>query len=567
MKLPPIFTPQRRIKFIWLSVNGLLQAVMAISFAMLVKDAFDNYINNTNTPFSLLDTGVPFILISLVTAWLKYKERSGAEALGQDYVHELRNRMFSRLCKTDLRQMDHHGRGDIILRFASDLTAIRQWISLGLARMLVAGVTLLAAITALCFINLTLALVVGAVLLVNISLSGIIGHRLQHSFREARRSRSYLANNLTEKITSLTTVKISGQRRREKKRIDQQSQRLVTAMVARAKAIGLHRAITEGSLLIATSMVLLIGIVLTKNDGDTSPGTVVAAMSIVAILTQPLQYIGRLYEYWHGANIAYEKLERFLVKTGSPRRERPQEIGSGLIALKGLKDFHGNPQPNLIIKPGKKIVILGKNGAGKSSLLAEISGLMPPDNGLITLDGFNVVKLHERFLKSTIGMVSPELPLLKGSIRKNICYRWPSAPETEIQRVIECCGLSTLISQLSDGLDSRVIESGSNFSLGEQQRLGLARGLLGSPQILLLDEADSFLDGDARALFTDIIRDYSGTIIMATHNVDHILLADEIWVMKDGGINWHGSPDDFSISQLNVQSEDTVNNTGSVSHG
>jgi len=560
MRLPPIFSPKRRIKFIWLSLNGALQAVMAISFSLLVKNIFDHHLENDDLPFLFWTSAAPFIAISLITAWLKYKERSDAEALGQDYVHELRNRMFSRLCKTELRQLDYHGRGDIILRFASDLTAIRQWISLGLARILVAGITLIMAVTALCFINLTLALIVGTVLILNALFSFYLGQRLQHSFREARRSRSYLANNLTEKISSITTVKVSGQRRREKKRVEQQSLRLVSAMVERAKAIGMHRAITEASLLIATSLVLLVGILLSKNGaGDTSVGTVVAAMTIVALLTQPLRNIGRVYEYWHGATIAREKLTRFLVKTGTPRRERPKEIGLGVIALKKLRDFNGERLPNLTVKPGRKIVILGKNGAGKSSLLAQISGLMPAATGEITLDKFNVTKLHESFLRKTIGMVSPELPLLKGTVRKNICYRNPSATEVEIQKVIEECGLSVIIDQLPKGLDSRITEGGSNLSLGEQQRICLARALLGSPQILLLDEADSFLDGESRELFTTIVRNYAGTIIMATHNVDHILLADEIWLIKEGGISWNGPRDDFSIKQLEQSLENSVN--------
>ncbi len=561
MKLPPIFSPQRKIKFIWLGLNGALQAAMAISFAILVKNIFDHYIRANDMPFLFWQSAVPFIAIALITSWLKYKERTDAEALGQDYVHELRNRMFSRLCRTELRQLDHQRRGDIILRFASDLTAIKQWISLGLARMIVAGITLITAITALCFINLTLALTVGSVLLVNALLSGFLGHRLQHSFREARRSRSYLANNLTEKIASITTVKISGQRQREKNRIKQQSQRLVSAMVTRAQAIGMHRAVTEGSLLIATSLALLVGVMLTKNgDSAISAGTVVAAMIFVALLNQPLRNIGRLYEYWHGATIAYEKLDRFLVKTGAARREHPKDIGAGVITLTNLKDFNGKKFANLTIKPGRKIVILGKNGAGKSSLLAQISGLMRPSSGQVTLDNFNVSKLHERFLKSTIGMVSPELPLLKGSIRKNICYRWPTAPADEIQRVIDCCGLNAMIARHADGLDRRVTEGGSNLSLGEQQRISLARALLGSPQILLLDEADSFLDGKAQELFAAIIQNYAGTIIMATHNVDHILLADQIWLIKNGGISWVGAPDEFSITLLENSAEDSIIN-------
>jgi ABC-type multidrug transport system fused ATPase/permease subunit len=206
MKIPPILNSQRRIKFVWLVLNGFMQSAMTILFSILVKSVFDNFIYENKISPSILNVILFFLGIILVTGWLKYRERSDAEILGQDYVHELRNRMFSRLCRTDLRQLDHHGRGDIILRFASDLTAIRQWVSLGYARLLVAGIIIVFAISALSFINLTLATMIGIVMLITAFLSIYIGKKMENTFREARKSRSSLANNLTEKITSLITV-------------------------------------------------------------------------------------------------------------------------------------------------------------------------------------------------------------------------------------------------------------------------------------------------------------------------------------------------------------------------
>ncbi len=561
MRIPPIFNPQRKIKFLWLVLNGFMQAVMAVSFSILVKSVFDNFLYANKISLSLFSISFFFLVIIIVTAWLKYRERSDAEMLGQDYVHELRKRMFSRLCRTDLRQLDHHGRGDIILRFASDLSAIRQWVSLGYARLLVSGIIIVFALCMLSFINLTLAIMIGIVMLINTLLAIYIGQKMENTFREARRSRSSLANNLTEKITSLITVKASGQRSREKNRISQQSLRVVNSMVARAKAIGIHRAITEGSLLVSSATVLIVGTVLIRN-GSTTPGSVVGAMVFVALLTQPLRNIGRVYEYWHGANIAKEKLEQFLKKVEPSRRERPDKKGKGLLVLSGLQDFSGVANTKKIIPLGKKIVILGNNGAGKSSLLAEIAGLLKPSTGHVTLDDINVLSLHEKYLRTMIGMVSSSLPLIKGTIRKNICYRWPSAPLEEVNQIIEECGLSDFVAQTALGLDHRVTTAGANLSLGQQQKIILARALLGSPKILLLDEADNFLDDESRILFSSIVKNYTGTVIMATHNIDQMMFADEVWLIANGGIKWHGKPVDFSINLLEQQL--TSNTSGEI---
>lgn len=549
MKIPPILNSQRKGVFYWLVLNGFLQAIITISFSMLVKFVFDNFIYNYNNTFTIWNVSLIFLSLIAVFAWLKYKERSDAEALGQLYIHQLRNRMFSRLCRTDLRQLDQYGRGDIILRFASDLTAIRQWISLGYARLLVAGVIIVFVIITLCFINFTLTIIIAIVMMFNVIASLYIGHRMEKEFREARRSRSYLTNNLTEKITSLFTVKVFGQRNREKSRINKQSKRVVDSMVARAKIIGINRAITEISLLLSTSAVLVFGTVLVK-DTSTTAGSVVAAMVVVALLTQPLRNIGRIYEYWHACNIAREKLECFLNKVKPEGREIPEQIGGGLLKLNVLSDFNGKVQPDKIIPFGKKIVILGKNGTGKSSLLANIAGVMRPSNGGVFLDGINVLNLQEKYLRTMIGMASSSLPLIKGTILKNICYRLPSATKEEIKQVIKDCRLESFINQLKNGLDFKVSIDGNNLSDGQKQKIILARALIGTPKILLLDEADSFLDEEASKLVSSIVENYLGTVIMVTHNINQILLADEVWLMSNGAIKWSGKSSDFSMSLL-----------------
>lgn len=550
MKLPPVVAQGRRLKIIQLITNGFFQAIVMVGFTFLIKEVFDGFIYTNDTNISLWKVGSYAVIIITALAWLKYRERSDAESLGQDYVHGLRKQMFSLLCESDLRQLERHGQGDIILRFATDLTALRQWVSLGMARLVVACTIIILSLSAVCFINFSLGVVVGIALLINLLLSFFIGYRLEHTFREARRSRSYLANNLAEKVNSLYTVNVSGQRKREKQRIARQSLRVMNSMVARAKAIGINRGITEGSMMLATTAALIAGAILI-GSGSTTPGAVVAAMTIIALLTQSTRNIGRVYEYWHGARIAREKIESFLDDPVPARKIHPPRLLNSSLILKDIWSPGSNNYDEIAVSPGKKIVVVGDNGAGKSTLLKEIAGVIKPRRGKVLLNNIDVMELHEKYLRNMMGMVSPELPLIRGTIRKNICYRRPSAEPEEIAQAVELSGLKKFLMQFADGIEHRVSRGGKNLSLGQQQTIILARAILGSPEILLLDEADSFLDGEMRRVFTDIVINYSGTVIMATHNLKHITLANEIWVLKNGQLAWQGPPDEFNAATIN----------------
>ncbi len=552
MKLPAVISDRRRQLFVLLITNGFLQALATVGITLLIKSTFDSYLmTNTEPAISLWLTGLGFLSATLMIAWLKYRERLDAEKAGQDYVHELRLKMFSRFCNSDMRELERHGKGAVSLRFATDLSAIRQWISQGLSRLIVAGVNLVIALTALCLINFTLGIIVSLIILGNAALSLATGKKLRYTFSEARRQRSYLANNLNEKVSSMATIKVFGQRQREKNRVRRQSERVMQAMFSRAATIGVLRAITEGSTVLATSMVLIMGALL-MDAGQATPGTVVAALGIVSLLMQPLRHLGRVYEYRLNASVAEEKIRSFLNKRPSTlSRHRKQRLGRGHLKLKQVAFFPGGEDVNLHINPGNTIAILGRNGAGKSTILAQLAGLLKPARGKISLGQNNVCKLKDSAMRESIGMVSHSLPLLKGSIRKNICYRYPDASDEEISRVVSLCGLDALIDSLPEGLDTRLKEGGSNLSQGECQRIALARAMIGNPELLILDEADAFLDENGMALFSSIVQDYPGLVVMATHNVDHVVLCDQIWLVDKGELCWFGPRENLALSGHN----------------
>jgi len=549
VKLPPIISVKRRLLFLRLIGNGFLQALVTVVITLLIKSTFDNYFNAASTPaISLWHMALGFLGATLAISWLKFRERIDSESVGQDYVHELRIKMFAKYCNGDLRKLEQQSKGAIGLRFATDLSALRQWISLGLARLIVAGVNLVIALSVLCYINFILGISVSLIILVSALLSFSTGKKLRYTFVEARRKRSYLANNLNEKVSSLATVKVFGQRQREKNRVRRQSEKLMAAMHDRARAIGLLRAITEGGTVLASAIVLLIGALLMSTNQAT-PGTVVAALGVVNLLMQPLRHLGRIYEYRLNAGVAEEKIRSFLdTRPSVLARHRKERSGHGELRLKDVSFFPNNEAVNLRITPGITIAILGVNGAGKSTILSQFAGLLKPSGGKIYLGQNDVCKLKDSALRQSVGMVGPNLPLLKGSVRNNICYRHPNATEEEINFVVEHCGLEPLLASLPDGLDTKLKEAGRNLSQGECQRIALARALIGTPELLILDEADAFLDDEATALFSEIVRSYPGIVVMATHNIEHVVMSDQIWLIDNGKLCWSGPREELPMN-------------------
>jgi ATP-binding cassette subfamily B protein len=135
-------------------------------------------------------------------------------------------------------------------------------------------------------------------------------------------------------------------------------------------------------------------------------------------------------------------------------------------------------------------------------------------------------------------MAAPHLPLLRGSVERNLRYRHPDATDEELARVVELCGLGDVLAELPDGLRSRVRDGGVNLSAGQRQRLALARALLGEPRVLLLDEPDANLDVSAREAVDRVIRNRRGhsTILVVSHRAEALALADVSWRLENGRI-------------------------------
>ncbi|HSF93800.1 MAG TPA: ABC transporter ATP-binding protein [Thermohalobaculum sp.] len=545
MQVPRPLAGSRRAGFLRLCAIAAAQAALAAGTAFVVRDVFDAMSGGAASqeaawfpPLGVL-AGMALLLV-----WLRRREVIEAESLGQSYTHAVRLMLYRRLASLTPRDLQRQSRGGHLLRFIGDLTTLRQWISLGLSRLIVGSVTAAAALTALAFINPVLAATVAAVLALGSGAALAMGGPLHQAVRNARRCRARLAGDISERIAMMPVVQMFSQVRRERSRITRRSGDLRDAMVARARVIGTLRGLTEG-----TAGFSLVAIFAAGSheiaQGRSTLGAVVAAISVLGMLTPALRDLGRVYEYWQNYRVAIQRIREIAearpsVKARSSAPALPD--GPGEVAFENVV-FGGVLDGVTAVAPaGSAVAIVGPNAAGKSTLLSLVARLIEPDRGQVLIDGSDLHRHSSASIRAAIGVVSPDLPLMRGTVGRNIRYRAPKASEAEVARVCHLCGVNEILADLPGGIDARVVEGGLNLSPGQRQRISLARAMLGAPRILLLDEADANMDPESAGLIDRVLQAFSGSVLFVSHRPEQIARAQIIWHVADGKIVEQGAP-------------------------
>jgi len=545
--LPPIFGRGGRWIFARLVVNGVLQATMIVGSMLLVRHAFDVLLNPAfDDPevnmFEMTEVGtiglfaVGLLACTGFAALLRLLAQVDAERLGQDYVHQVRMVLYDQMGKFAPRAFSRRSSGASMLRFVGDLTSLRRWVSLGLARIVVAFIVTVIALGFLAVLDTYLA--IGSLVILTLGLLGNLrlGPRMHRTISESRRLRGRLAGNINEKIRAFSVLQAFNQVARERKKFRRQSLQLRDAMIDRAWATGLMRIVTDGSTAASMGLVLSLG-ALEVFRGMTSSGNVVAAMAVVGFISNAFRDLGRVHEYLQSARVSEQKIVEFLhTRTMRGRSANLPElvVGNGTLAFEDIA-LEGCLEGISAVAPGgSRVAVIGPNGAGKSTLLQIAARLIDPTAGRLLFDGQDVLHCHLTSVRSVIGIVSPDLPLLRGSVRYNLGYRWPCATAAELDKVCALCQLDDLITSLPGGLDFRLQEAGQNLSLGQRHRLAVARAILGDPALLIVDEIDANLDPDAEAVLDRVLDSYGGTILMVTRSPARLSRADLVWHLDNG---------------------------------
>ena len=517
-------------------IIGLAQAAVIVVASLLIRAAIDALESSGFWAGPFLTLIWVLLAVVLIGAVVRGLEWSVSESIGFRYMHRLRMVMYSHLERISGRRLLRTSRGAVLLRFTGDLGLIRAWVSRGIARGIVAAMSIIAGVAVLFYFHPVLGLFALGVFAVATGISLRVGRWQRRAIRMVRRRRANLTTNLTEQIHGMSTVQALGRMAGEYDRLLRQSARLTRRLVRYSWVRGFLRAIATWTSSLAVVGVLAIGAYY-FDAGRITIGTIVAAVLVTRMMMRPVRSLGMANEYWQNGRVSRQKVLTFLRQ---PYREAEGMALPSLRVRKGRIEFRNvslNGSLNGInaeVAPRQLVAVMGPNGAGKSSLLSVVARINDLTEGDVVVDDQVLSGCSLRSCARQISLMSNEVPLLRGSVRRNLSYRWRGAPDSEIERVIALCGVREVIASLPEGLSAKITEGGKNLSAGYAARVALARAMVVNPRILLLDEPTLNLDEATKRIFHEALLHYGGTVLMVTGDPEEAAIADVVWEMEDG---------------------------------
>jgi ATP-binding cassette subfamily B protein len=546
-------------RYPWFAVGTLGCAIagtlMVIVFPTVTKWIINDVVRG-NHPEKLL----PLILLAAVAFLLQHAFNALRIVLNntfeQKVIFDLRSDLYSHIQLLPLRWFDNRATGDLMTRVIEDVNSVERVLIDGIEQGVVAVLQIVIVMAVMFYLNTKLALLALApfpLLIVGALAYTLTAHR---RYRLQRRAASAMNALLHDNLSGVRQIKSFVREKEEHARFNRVSDQLrhATLVVMRVWAIYSP----SMSMFEACGAVLVLGFgsqaVLT---GAMQIGDLVAFLMLTAFLYDPISRLHQLNQLVQAGRAAGERVFEILDERAEPgfvagigdhgrvriagdiRYENVSfSYAEGLPALKHVS-FHA--------PPGVTIALVGATGAGKSTLVNLLVRFYEFSAGEIYVDRRPIREYALPRLREAIGVVTQESFLFNGSIRENLLMGKPDASDAELWRAVDAANARGFIERLPAGLESIVGERGVKLSVGEKQRLSIARALLKDPPILILDEATASVDTATERLIQEALERlmFQRTSIVIAHRLSTIVHADQILVLDHGRIIERGRHDEL----------------------
>jgi ATP-binding cassette, subfamily B, bacterial len=473
----------------------------------------------------------------------------------QKVIFDLRSDLYSHIQLLPLRWFDNRATGDLMTRVIEDVNSVERVLIDGIEQGSVAILQVLIVLGVMFYLNAKLALL--ALVPFPLLIAGALAYTLtaHRRYRLQRRAASAMNALLHDNLSGIRQIKSFVREKEEHARFNRVSDQLRRATLVVMRVWAIYS--PSMSMFEAIGAVLVLGFgsraVL---NGTLQIGDLVASLMLMAFLYDPISRLHQLNQLVQAGRAAGERVFEILdepIEPGWPQRVRPladwidQNKSTARIAgdirYENVSFSYAEGLPALShisfhARPGETIALVGATGAGKSTLISLLVRLYEFSSGQIYVDGKPIRDYGLRALREAIGVVTQESFLFNGSIRENLLMGKPSASDAELWRVIEAANARNFIERLPDGLESMVGERGVKLSVGEKQRVSIARALLKDPPILILDEATASVDTATERLIQEALENLiaNRTSIVIAHRLSTIVRADQILVLDSGRI-------------------------------
>ncbi|MPY58532.1 ABC transporter ATP-binding protein [Streptomyces spongiae] len=536
----------------WSLLLGALLALATgasgLALPLVARELIDDLSHDRPITGALLVMSALVIANAAIGALGSYVLRRTAESV----VLGARRTLSSYLLRLRIAAVDRSEPGDLMARITSDTTLLREVTTDSLVGLGTGGLTLVATVVMMGLVDpVLLAVTLGVIAGAGVVLGVIVPH-INRASREAQNAVGAMGAALERILGSLRTIKASGAEHREEATIHEAAEESWRQSVRAAKWSAAAGNTAGLCMQIAFITVLAVGGGRVAT-GAIDVGTLVAFLLFVFYLMSPIQQVvGAITQYQTGAAALarIQEAERLPAEPAS----RPAPLPSpgaepAALAFDDIRFRYAEDLPyvhhgvTFAVPARGMTAFVGPSGAGKTTVFSLIERFYDPEAGVITLDGRDVTDWELPQLRSAIGYVEQDAPVLSGSLRDNLLLGNPEAGEADLTRVLKTTRLDGLVAKLPQGLETLVGHRGTKLSGGERQRVAIARALLRRPRLLLLDEATSQLDAVNEAALRDTVADVARTttVLVVAHRLSTVTMADRIVVMDAGRVRAVGT--------------------------
>ncbi|MFJ2828126.1 ABC transporter ATP-binding protein [Streptomyces sp. NPDC087263] len=463
-----------------------------------------------------------------------------------------RRALSSYLLRLRIPAVDRSEPGDLMARITSDTTLLREVTTDSLVGFGTGGLTLVATVVMMGLVDPVLLGVTLAVILCAGTVLGVIVPRINRASKRAQDAVGVMGASLERILGALRTIKASGAESREEQAIHAAAEESWRQSVHAAKWSAAAGNTAGLAMQIAFITVLAVGGARVAT-GAIDVGTLVAFLLYVFYLMSPIQQlVGAITQYQTGAG-ALARIQEALRLPAEPAA-LPAPLPSpsaepAALAFDDVRFRYADDLPyvhhgvTFAVPARGMTAFVGPSGAGKTTVFSLIERFYDPEAGVITFDGRELEYWDLPELRSSIGYVEQDAPVLSGSLLDNLLLGNPDADDADVTRVLKTTRLDGLVARLPLGLDTLVGHRGTKLSGGERQRVAIARALLRHPRLLLLDEATSQLDAVNEAALRDTVADVARTttVLVVAHRLSTVTMADRIVVMDAGRVRAVGT--------------------------
>ncbi|WP_352404767.1 ABC transporter ATP-binding protein [Sporanaerobacter acetigenes] len=545
---------EKILYIIFLIIAIVAGIVMQLIPPQILKSIIDNNISK-GVYEGIWKLSLYYLLAVVFSGVFDFLREFMMAIIGQNILLNIRLNMAKKLSKLPISYFSNNAVGEIMSKFTQDVDAVGTLFTSGLIGIISDGLKTIGIIISIYILSPKLALYVLVLIPIIYLIARFFKSNTFKSQMDARKAVGHINGSVQEIFNGLRTIKIFGM---ENYFISDFQEPLNQNLEA------VHKTSTLDSIFpcimqILRAIVITIAVIVAAPKGlgslGISIGSIAAAVDLISRMLAPIEAIAVEFQTIQEAISGLERINEFDSEEEEIKyiQEKPELMKDVSISVQDVSFAYDNGKEivqniSFDVKQGTKAALVGRTGAGKSTILNLVAGLYRPKEGSIKIGGMDPFEMPFDMRRRTIGIVPQAFPIYDGTVKEAITLYDETITEEEIIAAAKSVGLHEDIMKLSNGYDTFIGEGEIKFSHGQYQLLSLACALVCNPPILLLDEVTSGLDSITEAKIFKVLREVSKdrTILTISHRISGIIDADKVVILEKGKIVETGTPEELA---------------------